>query len=206
MADRWFDANREDLGKFDPISELLEPYEFDKGTRILEIGCANGWRLAKFKERYPGIIVAGLDPSQKAIASGRQKWDLDLRWGTADNLAGLYDQSFDLVIFGFPLYMIHPTYWFQVVAESDRVLKNGGHLIVHDYANPVIPYVLVERLGIDNPHWGFHADFTRFWLAHPFYSLRAQAVRMSDTTHPQTIFALHKKPEMFLATHDRRSA
>lgn len=49
----------------DPIFKALE-YLGSKPARILEIGCANGWRLAQLAEHF-GAQCHGIDPSACAI-------------------------------------------------------------------------------------------------------------------------------------------
>lgn len=200
MADAWFIANHKDLGHYDPVSELLDSFTFGDGSQLLEIGCANGWRLKKAREKHPKLTVAGLDPSQLAVDDAK-KSDLILQKGTADYLPWP-DGTFDVIVYGFCLYMVHPIYWMQVAAEGSRVLKNGGYILIHDYGNPDLPYVFTERVGIDNPHWAFHADFTKLWLGHPIFEKVQQYIIMTHTTHPQLISVLKKEQKILLARQE----
>ncbi|MFQ2093752.1 class I SAM-dependent methyltransferase [Aeromonas taiwanensis] len=68
-GNEWYERNKTAiLGKSlasDPIFKALE-YLGRKPARILEIGCANGWRLAQLAEHY-GARCYGVDPSASAI-------------------------------------------------------------------------------------------------------------------------------------------
>ncbi|MFK8773093.1 MULTISPECIES: class I SAM-dependent methyltransferase [Aeromonas] len=68
-GNEWYERNKSAiLGKTldnDPIFKALA-YLGCKPARILEIGCANGWRLAQLAEHY-GARCYGVDPSASAI-------------------------------------------------------------------------------------------------------------------------------------------
>jgi len=114
----------------------LTPFKSTIGS-ILEIGCSNGIKLKKLCETL-NAEGRGIDPSPQAVGSGNslfktQKRDkLELRVGTAHCLP-YEDQSFDLVFFGFCLYLVDRTHLFKAVAEADRVLKPGGFLAILDF-------------------------------------------------------------------------
>src|SRR5205809_61585 len=86
---------------------------------VPEIGCANGWRLELFRSIYDATCV-GIDPSAEAIAEGSATFPkIRLQRGTADSLP--FDaRSFDLVIFGFCLYLCDREHLFRIAAEADR--------------------------------------------------------------------------------------
>jgi SAM-dependent methyltransferase len=134
---------------------------------ILEIGCANGYRVAQICEQF-GAAGFGIEPSTKAVADGRGRYPLlSLEVGTADVLP-FADGQFDLVIFGFCLYLVDPRLHFRCVAEADRVLVDGGLLLIHDFIEPV-PYYneYAHRPGIRS----YKMEFSRYFLACPAYSL-----------------------------------
>ncbi|HET8747199.1 MAG TPA: class I SAM-dependent methyltransferase [Ramlibacter sp.] len=137
------------------------------GQRVLEIGCANGLNLERLR-RDPGCTGSGIDPSAAAIEAGRQAFPaLDLQVGTADQLP-FADASFDLVWFGFCLYVIDRPLLPRVVAEADRVLKDGGFLAIVDF-DPDAP---VRRryshaAGVNS----FKTDHARMFLGFPQYVL-----------------------------------
>ena len=104
-------------------------------SRVLEIGCANGLNLERLR-REVGCTGTGVDPSAAAIDAGSREFPaLDLRRGTADALP-FGDEVFDVVLFGFCLYVTDRPLLPRVVAESDRVLADGGFLVIVDFDPP----------------------------------------------------------------------
>jgi ubiquinone/menaquinone biosynthesis C-methylase UbiE len=150
----------------DPVVEALA--RLGIGSRAaLEIGAANGHRLVTLQEAM-GCNGAGIDPSAAAVEAGRAAFpDIDLRVGTADSLP-FADAAFDLVIFGFCLYLVDPALHFRAVAEADRVLADGGHLVMVDFLPPfpyANPYAHVPGLNASKH------EYSRMFTAHPAYTL-----------------------------------
>lgn len=167
-ADQWFERNKMalTLDRPDSVVETVSVIGI-KPQRILEIGCANGWRLNHMQQLF-GAECVGIDPSGKAIAQGKDAFpELDLRVGSADELPGTAGE-YDLVIFGFCFYLIDPVLHFRCIAEADRVLQDDGFLAISDFLVP-IPYhnVYSHREGVRS----FKLEFSRYFLAHPAYNL-----------------------------------
>ena len=162
-GDAWFDRNAARLdGSDDPVLKAIEQLQI-AASDALEIGCSNGWRLDKLSQR--GVACSGVDPSEKAVLTGSER--INLKVGTADHLP-FADRSFDLVIFGFCLYLIDPALHFRCVAEADRVLAESGFLIIYDFMTPRPYYNDYVHLS------GVHAhkmQFSNYFLANPAYSL-----------------------------------
>jgi ubiquinone/menaquinone biosynthesis C-methylase UbiE len=136
-ANAWFNRNRSVLLNYnknkDRIVGLIGEYNIPTNT-ILEIGCSAGYRLNAIKENFIGSSVFGIEPSTEAIKYGREHFPkVNFTEGTADNLASFDDESMDVVIVGFVFYVIDRNIFFKVIAEVDRVLKNGGVLIIVDF-------------------------------------------------------------------------
>ena len=161
-GDRYFDRNAHmKASPDDPVIAAVDTIG-RAPKRILEIGCSNGWRLRHFLES--GAHCAGIDPSEKAIGSGD---GMDLRVGTADELP-FETNSFDLVIFGFCLYLVDPVLHFKSVAEADRVLSDGGMIAIYDFI-PSIHYFndYSHLAGVRS----YKMEFAKYFLANPAYSL-----------------------------------
>ncbi len=166
-GDAWFQRNRDKLGKRDPVSDLLGLLPLIRPKRVLEIGCSNGWRLKKLREKY-GCRVSGIDTSGDAVAEATASGLEDIchgKFGPGPHawLGG----TFDMIIFGFCLYVTEPRDWFKVVAESDRLLADGGHLIIHDFVPPNRPFAkpYEHKTGA----LSYHVDFVSLWCGHPWY-------------------------------------
>jgi len=159
----WFERNQRRLGERDPVSERMRARGI-MPKRILEIGCANGWRLKRLKEEY-GCDVAGIDPSKQAVQLADMK---EVQRGWASRLCFL-DGDFDTVIYGFCLYVTDPDEWFAIVAEGDRVLANGGRIVIHDFGDYASPHA-VKYAHADGV-LAYHVNFAALWLMHPWYRL-----------------------------------
>lgn len=163
-GDSWLARNKSQLGQRDPITDMIHEAKL-KPMSILEIGCSNGWRLKKLQNEFE-CIVAGVEPSEIGVKEAN---DAGLKYvfrGTADKLP-FGDGSFDLVIFGFSIYFMEPEDLFQVVAESNRVLKDNAHLLIWDF---VSPRPFKRAYSHDREVWSYHFDPPNLWLAHPGYS------------------------------------
>lgn len=167
-GDSWFERNAAYLshGKGDVVVQSLDRLPLQPKS-ILEIGCANGHRLAAMAERF-GAKAAGVDPSAKAISDGASRYPgLDLRVGTADELP-FEAASFDLVIFGFCLYLVDPVLHFRAIAEADRVLASPGVLLTFDFIEPYPFHNNYSHLAGIRSH---KMEWSRFFLASPAYRL-----------------------------------
>jgi SAM-dependent methyltransferase len=170
-GDDYYMRNRNDFGQKekDPVLSILKATEI-KPTSILEIGCANGWRLMKLKGLY-NCHVRGIDPSTMAIQEGSKDLGGDLQVGVAQHIP--FDaNSFDLVIFGYFMFLCEPNSWFQIMAEANRVLADKGHIAHYDYisARPLVWEYAPAKASIREKEcraWVY--DHAKMWLSHPGY-------------------------------------
>jgi ubiquinone/menaquinone biosynthesis C-methylase UbiE len=131
----WFDRLK--LPDDDPvILEVLglrEHLASVAPVRVLEVGCGPATRLAWLKDQL-GLECHGVDPSTEAVELCARA-GVNAQVGTADRLP--YDeQYFDVVIFGFCLYLCDREDLFRIAAEADRVLKTPGWLLITDFYSP----------------------------------------------------------------------
>lgn len=162
----WFKRNREKLGVGnDPVMDSMERYGI-KPKLVLEVGCANGWRLAALKKKY-ACNIAGWDP-------GAPYMDDYVRYGVASDIDFWLRTKFDVVIYGWCLYLCDPEDYFKIAAEGDRVLADGGFLIVYDFCTDhpyKVPYKHKEGL------YSHHYDFSKLWSCHPAYSMYGRTIQ-----------------------------
>jgi ubiquinone/menaquinone biosynthesis C-methylase UbiE len=168
-ADAWYERNKVALEnrKSDIVVSTLSDLSFNF-KNILEIGCSNAWRLEFLSKTYPQAQCYGIEPSEKAINEGKETYpNLHLKQGTAD-LLEFADQSFDLVIFGFCLYLCDRKDIFKIVAEADRVLREKGLLVIFDFC-PSVPYknIYSQKEGV----FSYKMNYANLFLANPAYSL-----------------------------------
>lgn len=164
-GDAWFARNADKIGTVDLVSEAIENAKIEP-ARVLEVGCANGWRLAKLRAKYD-CEVLGIDPSRAACMQAAQ-YKVPALQTTASCLP-VDPRSFDMVIYAFCLYLTDPLDWLSIAAEGDRSLVPGGHIVIHDFDFGGVPQAYARRYKHDHRVLAYHADFARLWLSHPLY-------------------------------------
>lgn len=192
-GDGWFQRNAVSLEKSRKDRAWLYKeiaLELQDDTSVLEIGCADGSNLAGISDnkRIKGF---GIDPSPEAIQSGSEKYpDFSLSVGSSDNLV-FQDSSMGMVWMGFCLYLVDRSLLMATVAEVDRVLQNGGLLIITDF-DPGYPVKRPYSHVAGCSSWKM--DYSQLWLANPAYSL----VRKISYSHYGRAF--HPDPQERVAT------
>lgn len=171
-GDRWFLRNRAALrapAQGDPALQLLELYGLSP-RRVLEIGAANGVRLAAIRERW-GASCAALDVSAAALAEGRLRFP-SLGFVRGEAAALPLAGPFDLVIVNFVFHWIDRRNLLRAAAEIDRVLGDGGFLFIGDFfpASPVrVRYHHLSEREI----FTFKQDYAALFVASGLYRLVA---------------------------------
>ena len=146
------------------LLQLVEPAA-TTGARILEIGCGEGARL-EWLTAQRGCICSGIDPSARAVAAAVQR-GIDARRGTAERL-DFADRAFDIVAFGFCLYLCDREDLFRIACEADRVLRNPGWLLIYDfYSDEPRRREYHHRSGL----FSHKMDYRRLFSWHPGYSI-----------------------------------
>jgi ubiquinone/menaquinone biosynthesis C-methylase UbiE len=178
-GDKWFQRNASQIAQTagDVVTEVIAALKL-RPKAVFEIGAANGHRLATLSKAY-GCTGSGLDPSSEAVKKGNALYPtLDLKVGTADELP-FETGAFDIVIVGFCMYLIDPSLHFRAVAEADRILADGGAMVVFDFL-PDQPYHndYVHLAGLR----AHKMEFSKLFTAHPAYSLvHRQLAQKSET-------------------------
>jgi len=89
--------------------------------------------------------------------------------GCAPGALQWYDNaSFDVVILGFFTYLLPRTHLMELVAGVDRLVSDGGHVVVLDFLhpNPVrVPYTHRDKLTV------YKHDVSALFTANPQYVL-----------------------------------
>lgn len=196
-ADAWFDRNHEALAnrdvEVDPLyGAVLDIYPKiqSEGVTpvILEIGCGEGMRLELFASKL-GATVAGIDPSSKAVAKARAR-GVDARRGTAEELPWPA-ATFDILVFGFCLYLCDPEDLFRIASEADRVLKPNSWLLIHDFhANSFTRRSYHHKSGV----YSNKMDFRRLFDWHPAYTCYSHRIAAHGTVE------LTDDPQEWVAT------
>ena len=177
-ADAWHQRNKAKttaaISSDDPVIRTLVEAGLKPRT-VFEVGCGHGYRLAAMRDSW-GAKVWGCDLSKDAIRYGLQKYgdnDFQIGWREAKNLRGVPSQAFDMVIYGFCLYACDPDDLFIIAREGDRILKDGGHLVIYDFL-PDHPHS--RSYKYDHMLKTYKADYSKLFLGHPYYSIYKQVV------------------------------
>lgn len=173
-ADAWFDRNKEYLSHYkaeeDKVVNLIQKYDVQP-TSVLEIGCSAGYRLNGIRSIHKNCKVQGIEPSQKAIDFGKGNFpEVDFVQGTADNLSAFASNSMDVVIVGFVFYVIDREIVFKVISEIDRVLKNGGLLIIIDFFSETSLKTQYQHIK-DFSAYSFKQNYYEIFTASKLYYL-----------------------------------
>jgi ubiquinone/menaquinone biosynthesis C-methylase UbiE len=160
-AEEWLARNYNQLHnkEDDPVIDAIINAKI-KPTTALEVGCSNGWRV-KLMKRKLACDAYGIDPMFKT-----KLWNCS--YGTADDLSRFASERFDLLVYGWCLYLCDREDLFKIVCEGDRVLQDGGFLIVYDF-HVARPYKkkYKHKTGV----FSFKMDHAQLWLANPNYRL-----------------------------------
>lgn len=181
-GDRYYTRNMHKSREPDPVFEAIKNLK-PKPNTVLEIGCSDGWRLRHIRQEL-GSVCYGIDPSKDAITDAPdsiERYGIKCWRGTAENLSIVKDQSIDMVIYAFCLYLVDREDLFRVTLEGDRVLRNGGSLVIHDF-HSARAYSRVYEHAPDLR--SYKQDYTQLWLGHPAYSLAGRQLFGTDGPTP----------------------
>ena len=167
-GDAWFERNLPALGRKEQdlvVNELLNLQVQPK--LVAEVGCGEGERLSLLRKKF-GSTCWGFDPSTKAVDHGRSTYpDIKFEIGTADKIE-LPDSSVDTLIFGFCLYLADPGDYFKIAAEADRVLIDGGLVVILDFSpSHVFKNSYSHKPGV----FAHKIDLSRLFTWNPAYRL-----------------------------------
>lgn len=168
-GDQWFARNSEVLQpERDDYVNLLRQLAIQP-KRALEIGCANGYHLEALRQAFD-CQASGIEPSQAAVNAGQEQFPLlQLTTGTASQLP-YANGAFDLVILGFCLYLCDREDLFRIAAEVDRVLADGGFVLIKDFCPPIAYRNNYQhQAGV----FSFKMDYGKLFTWNPAYQLIA---------------------------------
>ena len=140
-GDSWISRNKQALASIKLpdddalLREILElPLSNIGKVKVLEIGCGDGTRLNWIKNHMDADCY-GIDPSAQGVSAACAK-GINAYQGTADKLP-FKNKFFDIVIFGFCLYLCDREDLFKIASETDRVLRAPGWLMILDFYSPL---------------------------------------------------------------------
>lgn len=135
-SDAYFERNKDNLPdqSEDRAIGYFRRFGLRRTDAVLDIGCFTGFHLEWLREAF-GCACFGIEPSSKAIAYGQSKYpQLNLRVGFAHDLDSFDDASFDVVMIRGTMCLVGREVLLRTVQQIDRVLKEGGRLVIEDFA------------------------------------------------------------------------
>jgi ubiquinone/menaquinone biosynthesis C-methylase UbiE len=133
--------------------ELVNNIGVTKGLKVLDLGCGDG--NTAIPAARLGANVLGVDISSNLVAAANSRIkeeglaNIKVQEGDASTLAGIEDQSFDLVlsIFG-AMFAPKP---FDVAKQMVRVTKPGGRIVMGNWI-PNDPTLVAQLLKISSAY------------------------------------------------------
>lgn len=171
-GDNWFKRNMSSLLKTDThdlIIEMIQLYNISP-KNVLEIGASNGWRLNEINKRYGSVCVA-VEPSELAIKDGEERYPhVKFQRAVVNELPFANNQKFDLIIINFVFHWIGREQLLKSVSEIDRVLSDGGFLIIGDFM-PDSPNKVKYHHIKDKNVWTYKQDYAEIFTSSNVYKL-----------------------------------
>jgi protein-L-isoaspartate(D-aspartate) O-methyltransferase len=122
-------------GRWEPIAKkMIDHYQLNNNSKILDVGCGKGFLLYEFKKLLPKSEVKGLDISSYAIENAKPEIKNFIVEGHANSLP-FEDNYFDFV---FSLNTLHNLYCYDLdksLKEIERVGKSKKYICVESYRN-----------------------------------------------------------------------
>jgi SAM-dependent methyltransferase len=148
------------------LVETLKPFAKDIMS-ILELGCANGNKLAYLVKKFEAIGY-GVDLSSSALEDARRRYpELKFEHAGADERI-FHKNSMDLVYLGFFLYVLDREDVYTTMANVDYYLKAGGFVAIFDFdygINAKFPYAHNKDITT------FKSDYAKILLSSGHYHL-----------------------------------
>lgn len=174
-GDAWHERNKNKPRLPDPVIEAMKACKIEP-KKVLEIGCGTGWRLIEIEKLYDDVWCAGVDAS--LAAATRACVHSDVRHNDIMNeFEDIENDAFDLVIFGFCLYLVDREDLMMIAAHTDRVLKDGGHIIIHDFNDGTYRCPYKHKEGI----WSYHMPYAHLWY-NPIYQPAYEQIADESTS------------------------
>lgn len=139
---------------------------------VLEIGASNGWRLNEIARRF-GSRVTAVEPSSDAIKDGEAQFpSVQFLRGAASELPLDAQARFDLVIMNYVFHWIDRSTLLRSVAEIDRVLPDGGFVLIGDFY-PSLPQRVRYHHLPDQDVWTYKQNYGDIFTATNLYEVIA---------------------------------
>lgn len=113
---------------------LIDEYDLDKNSNVLDIGCGKGYLIKEFKLLIPELKIKGLDISSYAVYNSHEDVKDNLSIYDARKNLNFGNDSFDLVISLGVLHNFKVNEIAKTIKEIERIGKKK-YLMVESYRN-----------------------------------------------------------------------
>ena len=164
-ADDYFYRNKDKIINFknELLSKVILNNLNNKISNVLEVGCGDASRLSYLSKKYKKINFFGVDPSGEVLKNKK----IFLKKATADKLP-FKKNFFDVIIYGFCLYLTDNQDLIKIVFEADRVLKKNGIIIILDFYSKKIEY---RKFSHKHGHYVRKMDYSKLFSWSPNYKV-----------------------------------
>jgi len=122
-------------GRWKPVAEsLIETYNLNNSSNILDVGCGKGFLLHEIKLLLPEITIKGFDISNHGLSCALDSVKDDLFIHKAQEPYPFKDNEFDLVISLGCLHNLRLMELEVALGEIERVGKQG-YVMLESYRN-----------------------------------------------------------------------
>ena len=116
------------------VSDFVDYYKLNDGSKILDVGCGKGFMVYDFKRLYPNFKVQGIDISNYAIQNGMAEIKQHLSVASCEDIP-FEDNYFDLVISINTIHNLDEEGCAKSLEEICRVSKKHKFIIVDAYSS-----------------------------------------------------------------------
>lgn len=179
-ADEWYKRNASNLLSKSKSEDRIYlaikkhyPLEM-QGKEVLEIGCANGYRLSWLKTDL-GASIVGVEPSGLAVLDSRDRYKFsenEIRVDTARSFFVDNESKFDCIIFGHSLYLIDPEDYVEVIHGAMKALNPNGVICIYDFYSQPQSQGYHHKPGIQS----YKMQFDKIFTWHPQFKLIYQEI------------------------------
>ena len=165
VCDDYFYRNKDKIIDFknELLTKTILENLNNKIANVLEVGCGDASRLFYLSKIYKKINFFGVDPSSAALKNKK----IFLKKATADKLP--YKKNFfDIIIYGFCLYLTDNQDLIKIIFEADRVLKKNGIIIILDFYSKKIKY---NKFSHKKGHFVRKMDYSKLFSWCPNYKI-----------------------------------
>lgn len=118
----------------DVIAKMIDIYNLDNNSKILDIGAGKGFMMCDMKNILPGAEIKGIEFSEYAINNAKAEVKGDIQKGCATELPWK-DDYFDLVISINTLHCLEIENLEKSLREINRVGKGKSYICVESWRN-----------------------------------------------------------------------